>query len=34
LNVLLRAMPKEKADAEPRRIGFRLAEALNEPSDS
>lgn len=28
LNVLLRAMPKEKPDAAPRRIGFQLAEAL------
>lgn len=30
LNVLLRAMPKEHEMEEPRRIGFRLAEALEE----
>ena len=32
LNVLLRSMPKENAAKEPRRIGFRLAEALDESS--
>ena len=30
LNVMLRALPKEKEDAEPRRIGFRLVRALEE----
>ena len=30
LNVLLRAMPKEVGEEEPRRIGFRLAEALDQ----
>lgn len=30
LNVLLRAMPKEGDEDEPRRIGFRLAEALDQ----
>ena len=30
LNVLLRAMPKESGDEEPRRIGFRLVEALDQ----
>lgn len=30
LNVMLRAMPKENAEAEPRRIGFRLGEALED----
>jgi hypothetical protein len=30
LNVLLRAMPKEHEAEEPRRIGFRLAEALDD----
>ena len=30
LNVLLRAMPKQNAQDEPRRIGFRLAEALDD----
>ena len=29
LNVLLRAMPKEQDAAEPRRIGFELAKALD-----
>ncbi|MDJ1006522.1 MAG: DUF6173 family protein [Paracoccaceae bacterium] len=30
LNVMLRAVPKPTPDAEPRRIGFRLAEALDD----
>ena len=34
LNVILRAMPKEADAAEPRRIGFRLAAALDDPSDA
>lgn len=29
LSVVLRALPKRPADAEPRRIGFRLARALD-----
>jgi hypothetical protein len=33
LNVLLRSMPKPSEVKEPRRIGFRLAEALEEGSD-
>ncbi|MDJ0638631.1 MAG: DUF6173 family protein [Paracoccaceae bacterium] len=33
LNVLLRAMPKELEDAEPRRIGFQLAKALDNEVD-
>jgi len=32
LNVLLRAMPKENETEAPRRIGFRLAEALDRDS--
>ena len=34
LNVLLRAMPKQNEAEEPRRIGFRLVEALEEGSDA
>ena len=34
LNVLLRSMVKPSEVAEPRRIGFRLAEALDEGSDA
>lgn len=34
LNVLLRAMPKQQDAEEPRRIGFRLAEALDEDDDA
>ena len=34
LNVLLRSTPKEVTSAEPRRIGFRLAEALDSGSDA
>ena len=34
LNVLLRSTPKAVTAAEPRRIGFRLAEALDEGSDT
>lgn len=33
LNVLLRSMPKDVDAAEPRRIGFRLAEALDAETD-
>ena len=33
LNVLLRSTPKEISAAEPNRIGFRLAEALDDGSD-
>ncbi len=33
LNVLLRSMPKDVDAAEPRRIGFRLAEALDKETD-
>lgn len=33
LNVLLRALPKQQETEEPRRIGFRLAEALDEDDD-
>ena len=32
LNVLLRAMPKENETEEPRRIGFQLAQSLEEQS--
>lgn len=31
LNVMLRAMPKGEGDAEPRRIGFRLAAGIEAP---
>lgn len=34
LNVLLRAMPKQQDAEEPRRIGFRLAEALDEEDEA
>ncbi|MEO0944161.1 MAG: DUF6173 family protein [Pseudomonadota bacterium] len=34
LNVLLRAMPKQVDAEEPRRIGFRLAEALDEDEET
>lgn len=33
LNVLLRAMPKQNEAEEPRRIGFRLAKALDESAE-
>lgn len=33
LNVLLRALPKQTDTAEPRRIGFRLAEALDKDDE-
>ena len=33
LNVLLRAMPKQNEAEEPRRIGFRLAEALEDSAE-
>lgn len=33
LNVLLRAMPKENEAEEPRRIGFRLAQGLDESAE-
>ncbi len=32
LNVMLRAMPKEAGDEEPRRIGFRLAAEMEAPA--
>ena len=34
LNVILRSMPKQSPEVEPRRIGFRLAEALEENAES
>jgi len=34
LNVILRSMPKATAAAEPRRIGFRLVEALEKEATS
>ncbi|WP_226782006.1 DUF6173 family protein [Oceaniglobus trochenteri] len=33
LNVLLRALPKQADQAEPNRIGFRLAADLDEPAE-
>ena len=33
LNVLLRAMPKQNEAEEPRRIGFRLAEGLDDSTE-
>jgi hypothetical protein len=34
MNVMLRAAPKEQDQAEPNRIGFRLAEELNREEDA
>ena len=34
LNVMLRALPKQKESGKPNRIGFRLAEALDEQDDT
>ena len=34
LNVLLRAMPKQQDTEEPRRIGFRLAQGLDEDDET
>jgi hypothetical protein len=34
LNVVLRALPKSPAESSPRRIGFRLAQGLEDPTES